>query len=103
MLWKIISDQIILQTKAKVLQKTDIIEIGGKHLVMKTRLVRYGNVIMRNVYWRSNMEICLQRDVEILCYDANMMQIIGSIFVCQQCRLIMDEKRAIRFESMACT
>ena len=99
------SDQSILQTKTKtkVLQKTDIIEIGGKHLVMKTRLVRYGNVIMRNVYWRSNMEICLQRDVEILCYDANMMQIIGSIFVCQQCRLIRDEKRPIYFESMACT
>ena len=105
LLSRIMSDQSILQTKTKtkVLQKTDIIEIGGKHLVMKTRLVRYGNVIMRNVYWRSNMEICLQRDVEILCYDANMMQIIGSIFVCQQCRLIMDEKRAIRFESMACT
>ena len=71
------SDQSILQTKTKtkVLQKTDIIEIGGKHLVMKTRLVRYGNAIMRNMYWRSNMEICLQRDVEILCYkckyDAN--------------------------------
>ena len=105
MLWKIISGQIISQTKAKakVLQKTDIIEIGEKHLVMKTRLVKYGNAIMRNMYWRSNMEICLQRDVEKLCYDVNMMQIIGSIFVCQQCRLIMDEKRAIRFESMACT
>ena len=77
------SDQSILQTKTKtkVLQKTDIIEIGGKHLVMKTRLVRYGNVIMRNVYWRSNMEICLQRDMEILRYDANMMQIIGSIYL----------------------
>ena len=99
------SDQSILQTKTKtkVLQKTDIIEIGGKHLVMKTRLVRYGNVIMRNMYWRSNMEICLQRDVEILCYDAIMIQIIGSIFVCQQFWLIMDEKRAICFESMACT
>ena len=82
---------------------TKDIKIGGKHLVMKTRLVRYGNAIMRNMYWRSNMEICLRRDLEISCYDANMMQIIGSIFVCQQCRLIMDEKRAIRFESMACT
>ena len=73
LLWKIISGQIISQTKAKakVLQKTDTIEIGEKHLVMKTRLVRYGNAIMRNMYWRSNMEICLQRDVEILCYDAN--------------------------------
>ena len=69
------SDQIISQTKAKtnVLQETDLIKISGKHLVMKTRLVRYGNAIMRNMYWRSNMEICLQRDVEILCYNANMM------------------------------
>ena len=83
MLWKIISGQIISQTKAKakVLQKTDTIEIGEKHLVMKTRLVRYGNAIMRNMYWRSNMEICLQRDVEILSYNANMMQMIGSIYL----------------------
>ena len=95
LLWKIISGQIISQTKAKAkaLQKTDTIEIGGKHLVMKMKLVRYGNAIMRNMYWRSNMEICLRRDLEISCYDANMMQIIGSIFVCQQSRLIMDEKR----------
>ena len=55
--------------------------------------VKYGNMPA------AERRLCL----ELLCYDANMMQIIGSIFVCQQCWLIMDEKRAIRFESMACT
>ena len=72
-----ISDQIISETKVKtkVLQKIDIVKIGGKHLVMKTRLVRYGNAIMRNMYWRSNMEICLQqRDVCVWNYCV-MMQI----------------------------
>ena len=105
LLSRIMSDQIISQTKAKtnVLQETDIIKISGKHLVMKTRLVRNGNAIMRNMYWRSNMEICCRETWKYYVINANMMQIIGSIFVCQQCRLIMDEKRAIRFESMACT
>ena len=77
------SDQIISQTKAKtnVLQEMDIIKISGKHLDMKMKLVRYGNAIMRNMYWRSNMEICLQRDVEISYYNANMMQMIGSKYL----------------------
>ena len=53
MLWKIISDQIILQTKAKVLQNTDIIEIDHEDEAGKiwkcdheecVLAVKYGNM-----------------------------------------------------------